>query len=237
MESPRLQVVPVEGPEEPSSPLAALRIRRRMTVEEAAARSGLSVEDVRCLEERRIYRFPSVDRALVATLVYATALGLSRREARGLAQMPLGPRGGWWSPRRWLALAAFAGALGALGWFAVLPEVWPGEKSEGALVSFEKTLPPPWEIRVDVFNGTEVPNAATRVANEIGGPLAHRIGTVENARRLDYVATRVYYPPGSEAIAQRLADELGVETAALPGKGERNRLVVIVGSDLARLPS
>jgi hypothetical protein len=102
------------------------------------------------------------------------------------------------------------------------------------VVSFENRLPPPWEIRVDVFNGTEVPNAATRVANEIGGPLAYRIGTVENANRLDYVATRVYYPPGSETIAKRLADELGVETAALPGKPEPNRLVVIVGSDVAR---
>jgi hypothetical protein len=235
MESPRLHAVP-EDENEPS-PLAALRVRRRMTVEEVAARAELSLDEVRCLEERRIYRFPSIDQALAATLVYATALGVSPREARGLAGMPLGPRGGWWSPRRWLALAAFAGALGSLGWFVVVPEVWRGEKKDSALVAFEKTLPPPWEIRVDVFNGTEVPNAATRVANEIGGPLAHRIGTVENAKRLDYVATRVYYPPGSEAIAKRLADELGVETAALPGKSEPNRLLVIVGSDLARAES
>jgi hypothetical protein len=204
-----------------------------MTVEEAAARAKLSVEDVRRLEERRIYSFRSVDQALATTLVYATSLGLSPREARGLAGMPLGPRGGWWSPRRWLALAAFAGALTALAWFAVIPEFWPADKKDSALVAFEKTLPPPWEIRVDVFNGTEVANAATQLANEIGGPLAYRIGTVENANRLDYVATRVYYPPGNEAIAKRLADELGVETAALPGKGESNRLVVIVGADVA----
>jgi transcriptional regulator with XRE-family HTH domain len=231
MESPRLQAASVsDGP----SPLAALRVKRRMTVEEAAARANLSVEDVRRLEERRIYSFPSVDRALATALVYATSLGLSGREARGLAGLPLGPRGGWWSPRRWLALAAFAGALTALGWFAVVPKLWPGDESDSALVAFQKTLPPPWEIRVDVFNGTQVPNAATNVANEIGGPLAYRIGTVENANRLDYVSTRVYYPPGSEAIAKRLADELGVETAALPGKAEKNRLVVIVGADVAR---
>ncbi|MBD0291901.1 MAG: LytR C-terminal domain-containing protein, partial [Thermoleophilia bacterium] len=96
-------------------------------------------------------------------------------------------------------------------------------------------LPPPWQVRVDVFNGTRRPNAATRLANEIGGPLAYRIGTVENAERLDYVETRVYYPRGSEELARRLADELGVETAALPGaSGTPNRLIVIVGEDRAR---
>jgi len=41
-------VLPAHEPE--GSLLAAARLRRRMTVEEAAARAGLSVEDVRCLE-------------------------------------------------------------------------------------------------------------------------------------------------------------------------------------------
>jgi len=95
-------------------------------------------------------------------------------------------------------------------------------------------LPPPWEIRVDVYNGTGLPNAASRIANEVGGPLAYRIGNVENAKRRDYVVTRVYYPPGADAIAQRLAGQLGVGITALPSGGDRNRLVVIVGSDRAR---
>ena len=95
-------------------------------------------------------------------------------------------------------------------------------------------LPPPWEIRVDVYNGTGLPNAATRIANEVGGPLAYRIGTVKNAKRTDYIVTRVYYPPGAAAIAQRLAHQLGVGVTALPSGGDRNRLVVIVGSDRAR---
>ncbi len=95
-------------------------------------------------------------------------------------------------------------------------------------------LPPPWEIRVDVYNGTGIPNAATKIANEVGGPLAYRIGTVENAKRTDYIVTRVYYPPGAEAIAQRLAGQLGVGVTALPSGNDRNRLVVIVGSDRAR---
>ena len=231
MEGSHLRVVaPPRGPE--SSPLGAARVRRRMTVEEVAARSGLSVDDVRCLEESRIYRFPSVDQALAATLVYAHALGISAREARTLAGLPAGPRVGW-SLRRWFAIAAFAAALASLGWFAVVPELRGAEDAPASAVAQQK-LPPPWEIRVDVFNGTEVPNAATQLANEVGGPLAYRIGTVENAERLDYVQTRVYYPPGSSEIAERLAEDLGVPTQALPSGEDPYRLIVIVGRDRAK---
>jgi hypothetical protein len=229
MGQPRLQVLP-DRPAE-TSPLAAARVRRRMTVEEAAARSGLELEDVKCLEERRIYRFPSVDDAIAAALVYATALGVSAHEARELAGLPVAPER--WSLRRWLAVLVFAATAGVLGWFVVIPELRPAGEERTAIVDPASQLPPPWEIRIDVFNGTEVPNAATTVANEIGGPLAYRIGTVGNAERLDYVETRVYYPAGSEDIAKRLGAQLGVETAALPGGGEENRLLVIVGRDRA----
>jgi hypothetical protein len=92
----------------------------------------------------------------------------------------------------------------------------------------QEELPQPWEIEVHVFNGTRRPNAATRVADEIAG-LAYRIGNVGNATRFDYRDTRVYYPPGGEAIAARLARELGVGTAALPGGKNPRRLLVIVG--------
>lgn len=229
MEGSHLRVVlPAHEPE--GSPLAAARVRRRLTVEEAAARAGLSVEDVRCLEESRIYRFPSVDQALAAALVYGNALGISEREARTLAGLPAGPRTGW-SSRRWLAIAAFAAALASLGWF-VVPELRGGDAASGTGL-VEQKLPPPWEIRVDVFNGTEAPNAATLLANEVGGPLAYRIGTVENAERLDYVQTRVYFPPGSSELAERLADDLGVGTQALPSGEDPSRLIVIVGRDRA----
>ena len=43
------------------------------------------------------------------------------------------------------------------------------------------------------------------------------IGDVDNADRSDYVETRVYFPPGAEAIARCLADDLGVAITALPG--------------------
>ncbi len=226
---PHLRVVAETGSE--PSPLAAARIRRRMTVEEAAAKARLPLDDVRALEEGRIYRFPSVDDALAAALVYAHALGIGEREARRLAGLSEGRRSP--SLRRVTAGLAFVLAAGALAWFVVLPEQAPEGRDAGAARAH--VLPPPWQVRVDVFNGTRRPNAATRLANEIGGPLAYRIGTVENAERLDYVETRVYYPRGSEELARRLADELGVETAALPGaSGTPNRLIVIVGEDRAR---
>lgn len=232
MEPSRLHAVPDDAVSE-TSPLAAARVRRGLKLEEAAARARLDVEDVKCLEEGRIYRFPSVNRALSAALVYATALGISEREARRLAGTPAG-RARRWGARRWLAAATALTALAATVWFAVVPDGWRGEeRAETLSARTAAKLPSPWQIRVDVYNGTEVANAATALANEIGGPLAYRVGTVENADRLDYVETRVYYPPGSEEIAGRLAGELDVETAALPGAGGRNRLVVIVGRDLA----
>jgi hypothetical protein len=230
MEESHLRAVPDESRVE-TSPLALARVRRRLTIQEAAARTGLDPEDLRCLEEGRIYRFPSVNNALAAALVYATALGVSRNEARRIAGLP--SRTERSSRRRWIGIFGFAAAVAAFAWFAVVPEVRERDATKPAAAALARKLPPPWEIRVDVYNGTEVPNAATRLANEIGGPLAYRLGTVDNAERLDYAVTRVYYPPGSQEIAKRLANELQVETAALPGGEDPNRVIVIVGLDLA----
>ena len=231
MEESHLRAVPDESHVE-TSPLGLARVHRRLTIEEAAARAGLDPEDLRCLEEGRIYRFPSVNDALAAALIYATALGVSPNEARRIAGLP--SRRERWSRRRWIAILAFLAAVAAFAWFAVAPEVRERDSAEPTAAELGRKLPPPWEIRVDIYNGTEVPNAATRLANEVGGPLAYRLGTVENAERLDYAETRVYYPPGSHEIAKRLAEELEVETAALPGGEDPNRLIVIVGLDLAR---
>ena len=226
MKPPALRAVP-PSPSIDTSPLGTARVRRRMTVEEVAARSGLSVGDVTCLEEGRIYRFPSVHDALAASLVYAAAVGISEREARQLAGLPVGPLPGM-TLRRSFALLAFLAACLAL--VLAFGGDYVGDEETAAPVA-ERRLPPPWEIRVDVFNGTNVPNAATQLANEVAGPLAYRLGTVENATRTDYRETRVYYPPGSIEIAERLADELDVPATALPGGDDPNRLIVIVGAD------
>jgi LytR cell envelope-related transcriptional attenuator len=220
------------------SPLGAVRVRRRLTVEEAAIRARLHVDDVKALEENRLYRFPSIERAVAATLVYGTALGISEHEARELAGLPVpalapGPR--FRRVRRALPYALIVLLAAAVAVLALRP----GPIGSAAPVTVQSSaeakvkLPPPWEIRVDVYNGTQTANAATEIANEIGGPLAYRIGDVDNAERRDYIETRVYFPPGASAIAARLAEELGVATTELPGGKDKRRLVVIVGSDRA----
>src|SRR5262245_40733494 len=109
---------PVElvSPIERTSPLAAARLHRQLTVDEAARRAGLTADEVEWLEDGRVYRFPSADAALVATLLYASSLGIDHREARILAGLPVtaGPGGTAARGRRLLALAGAAAAVAAI---------------------------------------------------------------------------------------------------------------------------
>ena len=73
------------------SALASARLRRSLTVEEAAKRAGLTADQVEWLEEGRVYRFPSTDHAIEATLLLAAALEIGQREARALAGLPVPP--------------------------------------------------------------------------------------------------------------------------------------------------
>jgi len=219
----------------PVSPLAAARIRRRLSLEQAAARARLRVEDVRALEHGGAGHFPSTGQAIAAVLVYAAALGVTEREARRLAGLP-----GAWRPngraarRRTIALLAFSLAAAALLWATAVPDLWyrdppaPLPPAPAVKPAQPPPLPEPWEIQVDVLNGTQRGSAAAGLANEIAG-LAYRIGAVNDADRSDYAETLVYYPPGAEAIGRRLADQLGVGTVALPGGDDPRRLVIIVG--------
>jgi transcriptional regulator with XRE-family HTH domain len=217
------------------SPFVAARLRRRLSLEQAAARASLDVNAVKNLEEARTYVFPSPADAIAAAVVYASALGITEREARELAGLPVESVVERWSLRRWAIVLGFVATLAALMVFVLRPQFLPADPvppapaaqaSEAAAVPLSER----WEIQVDVYNGTARGNAAAGVANEIAG-LAYRIGEVGNAKQRNYAATRVYYPPGAEAIAQRLAKEIGVTTNALPGGEDANRLVVIVGRD------
>ena len=49
-----------------SSPLVTARLRRRLTLEEAAELTSLEVDDIKSLEESRTYRFPSTTDAIAA---------------------------------------------------------------------------------------------------------------------------------------------------------------------------
>jgi transcriptional regulator with XRE-family HTH domain len=215
-----------------SSPLITARLRRRLTLEEAAARANLDVAAVRSLEESRTYRFPSTTDAIAAAVVYASALGITEREARELAGLPIESVVERWSLRRWAIVLGFVAVVAAFLVFVLRPQLFPepppAQPVTPASSPSAPSLPEPWEIQVDVYNGTRQGSAGSSVANEIAG-LAYAIGEVRNADRRRYAETRVYYPPGAEAIAHRLADELGVGTAALPGGDDPNRLVVIVG--------
>jgi hypothetical protein len=52
---------------------------------------------------------------------------------------------------------------------------------------------------------------------------------VTRADRFDYTQTAVYFHPGGERLAERLARELQVSARPLPGGGDPRRLVVVVG--------
>lgn len=218
---------PLDQPRE-DAPLARARLARQLTREEAATRAGLSIEAVGWLEEGRVYRFPSTDDAMTTLLVYAAALGVEHREARELAGLPVPPKPLERSNRiRALGIAALAAAVVALAGFLSLPASGGGADGK-AYSEVAATLPPPWTIQVEVLNGSGDINWTRRVASRIGA-LAYTVAKVGRADRFDYQDTAVYFEPGGQAIAVRLARQLGVRTRPLPGGTDAKRLLVIVG--------
>src|SRR5918912_3501159 len=138
------------------SPLARARIARQLPLREAAMRAGLTEDEVTWLEEGRVYRFRSSDDAMLALLLYATAIGIDHQEARRLAGLPVLPTPLAVNPRgRLLALGAVAAALTALVAALVLPgrAADHARAAEAALAAKEAHLPPAWAVRVDVTNG------------------------------------------------------------------------------------
>jgi hypothetical protein len=161
-------------------------------------------------------------------------LGISEREARELAGLPVESVVERWSLRRWAIVLGFIAVVAAFLVFALRPQVFPADApapppAAAAPAASAPALPEHWEIQVHVYNGTRRGNAASGPANEVAG-LAYRIGEVRNADRRNYAETRIYYPQGALAVAERLADELGVGVTALPGGDDPKRLVVIVGA-------
>jgi hypothetical protein len=205
------------------SPLARARVQRQLTVEQAARRAGLTTEEVGWIEDGRLYRFGPGEKATLALLLYATALDISRREARRLAGLPL------LESKSGNRLAVLAGVvaiiLAAVAVFS-LPQLL--SRGGGSDPAAAQSLPAPWKISVVVLNGGGDITYTRRVADRIGS-MAYQIKRVARASRFDYPETAVYFPPGGEAIGHRLAEELGVDARPLPGGKNPRRLVVIAG--------
>ena len=224
-----MSAAPQLDPLEPS-PLASARLRRKLTVDEAARRAGISPEQIRWLEEGRVYRFPVADDALIAVVLYATALGIEQDEARALARLPVEPKPPRFSRARIVTVAAAIVLLAALG-VALLGGF--GESSRvlggsSAPNHPSQPLPPAWKLSVDVLNGGGDIYYTRALASKIGG-LGYKIKRVTKAKRFDYPTSAVYFEPGGDAYGARLADQLGVEAKPLPGGSNPRRLVVIAG--------
>lgn len=212
------------------SALASARLHRQLTVEEAARRAGLSPDQVQWLEEGRVYRFPSADAAIEATLLLAAALEIGRREARQLAGLPVPPRPLDVNPAaRLICVAALSAAVMGLVAFVLVPAV-AGKPAPAVdpVVAQAATLPKPWTIQVDVLNGAGDINWTRQTASRIQS-LAYTVKKVGRADRFDYPRSAVYYSPGGRLIAVRLARQIGFVTRPLPGGTNPKRLVVIVG--------
>ena len=225
MEHARTLEVPA-GPATDESPLARARVHRQLTVDEVARRADLSADEVQWLEEGRLYRFPTPDRALLATVLYATALRIEHREALELAGLPVPPLRFIANPWRRLAAVGAIGLAVVAGVLAVvLARSSPTQQVSAAAAS---ALPAPWTIKVIVLNGSGDIVYTRSVASRVQA-LSYRVTHVGRASSFNYPQTQVYYPPGAEAIGVRLAKQLGVPVQPLPGGRDSRRLVLIVG--------
>jgi transcriptional regulator with XRE-family HTH domain len=217
-------VQPLE-PTGDESPLAVARLHRQLTLAETARRAGLSEEQAQWLEEGRVYRFPSPDDALLAALLYGTALGIDNREARRLAGLEVPAAPAQRNPAlRLIAIGALLIGVALLAAFLLIPRGSGGKTGARA----GAVLPPPWRVNVDVLNGSGDYNYTRRVASHVQA-FGYTIRKVGRADSFSYPQTGVYFPPGCDALALRLAKQLGVATKPLPGGSGPCRLYVIVG--------
>ncbi len=224
-----MQIVPLHDQGAERSPLAAARLRRQLTVAEAARRAGIGEDEARWLEEGRVYRFRSTDAAMLALLLYATALGIEHREAKELAGLPVPPKPFEPGTRARLAVvAAIAALLAALLTAVAFSQLGDTATLKPLAKQTPAPLPPAWKVNVDVYAGARNIDRTRRLASKIGA-LGYSIERVRRAPQQNYARTLVYYEAGGGKVAARLARQLGTTTAPLPGGKNAHRLVVIVG--------
>jgi transcriptional regulator with XRE-family HTH domain len=209
------------------SPLADAREKRDLSVKQVAYRTGLAEQEIEWLESGRLYRFPSQNAAVLAAVVYATALGIDRWEARRLAGLPIAPGGLRVNAKaRLVGVGALAALFSALVVMVLFPNVQLSRTRTVEAIPYAN-LPPPWKINVTVLNGSEITWTRT-LASRIGG-MGYTIVHVGRADRFDYSRSTVYYGPGGRAVGVRLAHQLDVAARPAPGL-HRNQLLVIAGA-------
>ncbi len=212
-----------------ASAFATARLRRQLSREQAAQRSGITAEQVTWLEEGRAYAFRSPEDALTAALLLASGLEIDNYEARELAGLPVLPRPIGRHPRGRLAL------IGVLGLVTVAAAIMLGYALRGSGSSIlpqknDPALPAPWKVDVVVENGGGDIAYTRSVASRIAG-LGYQVPSVKRASSFKYKQTIVFYSSvgNGREIGERLAGQLDVELLPLPSGKDARRLVVIVG--------
>jgi hypothetical protein len=208
------------------SPLETARTSRGLSRDEAAVVTALSSDEIAWIEDGRLYRFRSAHAAVAAVATYSTALGVDHREALELAGRPVPPRKPDATRSRVLVGVAIVVLMFALAAaFVIGPRLAGGSGGQASSAA----LPPTWRVKVDVLNGAGDRNETQQVADRVVA-LAYDVRHVGRVRgNFNYQETAVYYPPGADALASRLAQDLCVGIKPLPGGSDKRRLVVIVG--------
>lgn len=209
---------------------ATARLRRQLSREEVAGRSGITTEQVTWLEEGRVYAFRSPEDALAAALLLASGLEIDNHEARELAELPVLPRPIRRNPRGRLAAAA------TLAIVCIVAAVMLGYTLRGSAThilpssSNNTSLPAPWKVNVVVENGGGDINYTRRVASHIAS-LGYQIGAVKRASRFNYKHTTIFYSNtgNGRAVGKRLASQLNADLLPLPNGKSPLRLLVIAG--------
>ena len=83
-------------------------------------------------------------------------------------------------------------------------------------------------MNVTVLNGSGDINYTRQVASHVQA-FGYAIKKVGRASSFNYPQTGVYFPPSCDALALRLAKQLGVAANPLPGGTGACQLYVIVG--------
>lgn len=206
-----------------TSPLAEARERRDLSIKQVAYRSGLTEDEIEWLEEGRMYRFPSQNAAMLAAVVYATALGIDRFEARRLAGLPVTGAIRVNARARLIVVGALAALLSALAVMIVAPGLQPRTRTVEAVPN--ASLTPPWKLKITVENGAGDIRWTRELASRVGA-MGYSIAKVGKADRFDYPQTTVYYGPGGQAVGVRLARQLSVRAEETPGLTPTQLLVI-----------